>query len=231
MEIKKISLIAALKFSLTSFKTNFLFLDLGIFIILATSFLAAFIVELARVDFLFISVIVYIVSIGLDLIFDMGLINLALKIVSKRSLRIKDLFSTYNLLTSYLGMVLIWMIMTVLGLVFFIIPGIIILFRFILAPFLIVDRKISALDALKRSYLMTKGRIKELITFTTVLNLINLPLIIGVFMFMLIPSQNLTPMITSLGVILLIIGVFITAPISMLAMVFFYRNLPVISPR
>jgi len=69
-------------------------------------------------------------------------------------------------------------------------------------PFLIVDKKMNFMDACKKSMLMTKGVKGQLILF-----------------FILLAALNI------LGAIALVVGLVVTIPVSLLAMVYVYSHL------
>ena len=83
-----------------------------------------------------------------------------------------------------------------------IVPGLIWGVRFQFFGYLIVDQKLGPIEALKRSATITKGSLWQLFSLWNVIALINL-----------------------LGVLCLLVGLFATLPVSMIAMAYVYRKL------
>ena len=81
-----------------------------------------------------------------------------LKAVRREKVEIKDMFSVFE--RNYWNAVIAGLvkgIIIVLGFVFLIVPGIIFACRLAFVSYLIIDKKMEALEALKASWAMTKG--------------------------------------------------------------------------
>jgi hypothetical protein len=89
-----------------------------------------------------------------------------------------------------------------MGLVLLIVPGVIMLLRLWFVGFVVVDERIGPVDAIQRSWDITRGHTMDLLVFFLVLVGLNL-----------------------LGVLCLGVGLLVTVPISGLAMAFIYREL------
>lgn len=132
----------------------------------------------------------------------MGLTVVALKAHDALGeLELKDLWQP-DPFFKYLFGVLLVSIITGIGFVLLIIPGIIAMVLLIFVPYLIMDRKIGPIDAIKESARITRGARWQLLFLIIGLALLNL-----------------------LGVLLVGIGLLVTVPISMLAIVHAYRTL------
>lgn len=90
----------------------------------------------------------------------------------------------------------------VMGLVLLIVPGIIMLLRLWFVGFVLVDERTGPIDAIQRSWDITRGHTMDLLVFFLVLVGLNL-----------------------LGVVCLGVGLLVTMPMSGLAMAFVYREL------
>lgn len=134
-------------------------------------------------------------------IFAMGVIKITLEFVSGKNPKIKDIYYTKKVFNFILAS-LIRGFVVVLGLIFFIIPGIIFSIKLQYADYLIVDKKLDAVDGLKQSWEMTKGVKWKLFVFGIILGLINV-----------------------LGILCLLVGLLITVPLTMVANAFVYRKL------
>lgn len=90
----------------------------------------------------------------------------------------------------------------VLGFLALIVPGILFAIAFSMAPYLVVDKRLSTFAALKKSWYMTKGNWLPLLILGIILTVANF-----------------------IGALLLMVGLLITAPISALAMTHVYKTL------
>lgn len=89
-----------------------------------------------------------------------------------------------------------------LGFLLLIIPGIIAGVRLNFFGYAVVDEKLSAIDSLKRSWALTRGRFWQIFLFGIVVVLVNIA-----------------------GFIALGVGILVTAPLTLLAMTFVYDRL------
>jgi len=81
-----------------------------------------------------------------------------LKAVRREKIEIKDMFAVFD--RNYWNAVIAGLVTTiiiVIGLFMLIVPGIIFACRLAFVPFLVMDRKMEAMEALKASWAMTKG--------------------------------------------------------------------------
>ena len=81
-----------------------------------------------------------------------------LKAVRREKIEIKDMFAVFE--RNYWNAVIAGLVTTiiiVIGLFMLIVPGIIFACRLAFVPFLVIDQKMEALEALKASWAMTKG--------------------------------------------------------------------------
>ncbi len=135
-------------------------------------------------------------------ILTLGMISIALKIVENKKPEYKDLFFLdWKLLFVYIISNLARGLAIVIGLILFIIPGIIIAIKLQFLEYLIVDKKMG-FEAFNKSWEMTKGVKWNLFVFGILLLLINI-----------------------LGVLALFVGLFVTLPLSLIATAFVYRKL------
>ena len=139
---------------------------------------------------------------GLQLVVSLGLINVALRLHDNKKVVYKDMFANVNLVIPYLFGSIIYGIIMFVGFVLLIIPGIIWSIKFRYFPYFMVDRNMGPIDAMRESAKITKG-------FKWQLFLLGLALIA----------------INILGALALIIGLFITVPLSMMAEAYVYRKL------
>jgi len=131
-----------------------------------------------------------------------GLLKIILSVTDGRETRIGDLFSAGDVFVSYLlGSILFGLIMAV-GILLLIVPGLIFSVMFLFYGFFIVDKHMGPVEALKASAAITKGVRWQLFGFILILSLLNVA-----------------------GALLLVVGLFVTVPVSWVAIAFVYRKL------
>ena len=135
-------------------------------------------------------------------IIGMGWIRIALMITRGEPVEAADVFRTGRYLVAYIIGSLLFGCMFAIGLVLLIIPGIWVALTFGFFSWVIVNHDVDAIAALGRSADLTKGHKWDLLGFFVVLFLLNI-----------------------LGLIVFIVGVLVTAAISLLATAYVYRRL------
>ncbi len=102
----------------------------------------------------------------------------------------------------YLGASILLTLVIVAGFLLLIVPGVIFALMFMFTPFIVIERALGPIEAMKESHRLTYGHKWKLLGFTLLLLLINL-----------------------LGALALIVGLLVTIPVSTLAFVHAYRVL------
>ncbi len=135
-------------------------------------------------------------------ILTLGMINISLKIADNKKAEYKDLFFLdWKLLFVYIIANLVRSLAIFIGFVLLVIPGIIIAIKLQFIDYLIVDKKMG-FESINKSWEMTKGVKWNLFVFGILLCLINV-----------------------LGFLALLLGLFITLPLSMVATAYVYKKL------
>ena len=138
----------------------------------------------------------------LDLLISMGVIRITLKFCDQEQATYRDLFSAYRLLLNYLVGSIVYGIMVAIGFVFLIAPGIYLAVKYQFYDYLIIDKGMGPIDAIKRSGVLTEGVKRNLVLFWLARVGINI-----------------------LGMIALGVGLIATVPVSWLANAYVYRRL------
>ena len=115
---------------------------------------------------------------------------------------LEDLISKLQRFWVLFGALFVASIAVAMGLVLLVVPGIIMLLRLMFLGFVIVDEQVGPIDALQRSWDITRGYTMDLFLF-----------------FILLVGINL------LGAACLGVGLLVSVPVSYLAMAFMYREL------
>ncbi|MEN8252963.1 MAG: hypothetical protein ABFQ62_01145 [Patescibacteria group bacterium] len=137
-----------------------------------------------------------------SIIISIGLINISLKIISGKKPKFENLYESYPVFFSYLFASVLVGLMVIVGLIFLIIPGIYLALKYQFAPYLVIDKKMGAIEAIKKSGEMTKGKLMDLFFLALVMLLINI-----------------------LGVLALGVGLLVSTPVSMLSVAYVYKKL------
>ena len=137
-----------------------------------------------------------------QLFIGIGLIKISLKLCDGQPIEINDLFSGYRLFWKYLAVSILVGLIVLGGFILLIVPGIIWAIKYQFTQYLVVDKNMGVIEAIKRSGLMTKNEKWNLFLFGLLLGLINIA-----------------------GAIVFGVGLFATIPTTMIAAAFVYRKL------
>ena len=193
----------AILFGWNTLKKNFRFFLGMLAIVLVVNVLVGLVIssfseEAPKVLVMVVSVISWV----LDLLISIGVIKITLKFCDQEPATYRDLFSAYRLLLNYLVGSIVYGIIVAIGFVFLIIPGIYLAVKYQFYDYLIVDKGIGPIEAIKRSGVLTEGVKRNLVLFWLALVGINI-----------------------LGMIALGVGLIATVPVSWLANAYVYRRL------
>jgi uncharacterized membrane protein len=199
---KKFVISEAVQFGWDTTKSNIGFF-IGLLIVAGLiQYVPDIIAAIIEADAPILSIIIQIASFVLSVIIAMGLIKICLRFCDGEKGEFSDLFSCYPLFFNYLVGSILYGLIVVVGLILLIIPGIVWAIKFQFFDYLIVDKGLGPIDALEKSSEITRGVKWELFLLGILLVIINL-----------------------LGFLCLVVGLFVTIPITMVAMAFVYRKL------
>ncbi|RMF97190.1 MAG: DUF975 family protein [Candidatus Schekmanbacteria bacterium] len=150
----------------------------------------------------FVGIIVFLLSFILSLLMQMGSLKIVLKFTYGEKPVYDDLINTYPLIVKYLLALIVVCIIVGAGMVLLIIPGIILMLALQFFAFVIVDKEVGAIEAVKKSYAITKGHW------------------LNIFLFNLLFS-----FVSFIGFLVIGIGALVSIPVAMLAYAHFYRQL------
>jgi len=202
MDKKVFSIDEALKFGWNTMKTNFWFF-FGILIIAwIVVYVPSLIGNLLRDKSSLLYLIFMLVSWAIQVMISIGLIRISLKFIDGGKPEFNDLFRFQGFFWRYLGGSLLVGLIVVVGILLFVIPGIVWAIMFQFFGFLIIDKNLSIMDSVRQSGNLTKTVRWKLLGFGLLLMLINY-----------------------LGLIVLLVGLFATIPTTMLAHAWVYRKL------
>jgi len=138
-----------------------------------------------------------------SLVLSIGMVRFLLHVVDGKTAKASDLYDTSRkeVLRYLLGSI-IYTLITLVGFLLLFVPGIIFSIKYSFYNFFIIDKGLPATDAIRASGEITKGNKWNLLLFGLLLGLINI-----------------------LGVVALILGLFITIPLTWIANAYIYRKL------
>jgi len=202
MATNKFSIGEAIQFGWNTMTANFWFF-VGLLIVAALLGSGLDIIDwLTEGKHVALTIIMTIVSMVLQIIVGMGLIRIALRFCDNQKAKLADLLSCVPLFFKYLFASIVYGLIMIAGFILLIVPAIIWGIKFQFYTYFIVDKGLGPIKALKASSAITQGVKWDLFLFGLLLGLINL-----------------------LGVTCLIIGLFATIPMTMVATAFVYRKL------
>ncbi len=151
-----------------------------------------------------------------------GLLRINLNVIDGKPARVGDLFSGFaHMWTMFFASILI-VIGTMLGLIALIIPGLLFMVRSVLYGYFIVDQRLDAYQAVKKSFYATKGNFWRLVGF----------MFLGVVVpmsfstvFAVLSRFTAAPMLENIFSVIMIIAVFALVPSFSLALAYIYRKI------
>ena len=153
-------------------------------------------------DQIALALIISLISTVISTVLEIGWIRIVLDIVDNKKPDIKELYQNYPLFIQFFLTNLILVVIVLIGTILLIIPGIYLAVRYQFTPYVVVDKKLAYLTALKEAGKLTQGRWMAIFLFDLTLIGLNI-----------------------LGAIALGIGLLITIPVSFLATSYLYRRL------
>lgn len=148
------------------------------------------------------SILAALAALIINVFIEMGLVSFALKGEHDATkLTYMDLWHS-NSFWYYVAAKILTGIIVVIGLVLLIVPGVIAALALIFATYLIIDRNMGPIEAMKESVRITKGHRWQLFLLALALLVLNI-----------------------LGALALMIGLLVTIPVSLFALAHVYRTL------
>jgi len=192
---------AALRFGWETFKKRPWFLAGTIFLAYAVSWSVSSALQSPRIGGI-TAFVLFLVSVAIGTLIAMGLTAFTLHAHDDMSkVSMEDLWHPQSF-WNYLGASILTGLIVLVGLVLLIVPGIIFTLMFAFVKYLVIDRDLNPVAAMKESERITHGHRLELLLF-----------------FLALVGFNI------LGLLALAVGLLVTVPVSMLAIAHAYRTL------
>ncbi|MEK7558821.1 MAG: hypothetical protein AAB521_00780 [Patescibacteria group bacterium] len=197
---KSFSISEALRYGFNFFKANLVtFIKLG-GVLLVINILSNMVTEALKGSAL--SLIWGLISFAISLLVQIGSIKIVLDLYDKKQLNFSHLYSHSSLFLRYLGASILYVIAVGIGFILLIIPGIYLAIKWQFYSFLIVDKNMGIMESFKKSSAMTEGVKWKLFLFALALAVINI-----------------------LGALVLVVGLIVTIPTTVMATIYIYRKL------
>ncbi len=132
----------------------------------------------------------------------MGLMFIMLAIYDKRDVKYSEWFTPVGLFFKYFAVTILATLAVLGGFLLFIIPGFIAMAGLMFTTYLVIDKSMGPIEAIKKSWSMSKGHKWRLLLFIGTITLFNI-----------------------VGALAFIVGLLITVPVSLLATIHVYRIL------
>lgn len=188
----------ALSYGWQRFKERPLFL-IGLFIITTViSAISGFVADSIQTGG--ISVVVGLMDFAIQMLLGMGMTLILLRVYDQVDTDYTDLLEPLHLFWKYLAMTVLVLVVVIVGFLLLIIPGIIAGIALSFAAYLVIDRNLGPIEAMKESLRITHGHRWNLFMFGLAVFFLNI-----------------------LGAMFFGIGLLVTVPISALATVHVYR--------
>jgi len=158
--------------------------------------------NLFKKNVIILYVLFSIVALIIRIIVKIGTIKITLDILDKGEAKLNMLFSYSRLLIKFILGSLLYFVIVLGGLILLIVPGIIWAIKYQFFAYLIVDKNLSPMEAIKKSGEITMGKKGKLFLLGLLFALINI-----------------------VGAICLLVGLFVTIPVTMIAVAYVYRKL------
>ncbi|PLX26899.1 hypothetical protein C0583_05615 [Candidatus Parcubacteria bacterium] len=200
--MKKFHYQDAIKFCWERMKENFWFFFGSLMTIGLVSWISEDVDKLSENNPSFDLTILSILLLMLMLILDLGMMNISLKIHDKKEVTYTDLFNLYPRILKYFLTNLLYFLIVFGGLLLFIVPGIIWAIKFQFCSYLIADKNLGPIEALKESSRLTRDAKMDLFFF-------------GFIVFIVVLA----------GALCLVIGLFFAIPTVMVAYAYVFRKL------
>ena len=130
-----------------------------------------------------------------SLVIGMGFTKILIKLSRDEDAGLSDFFAAAPYIIKYVLGNLLYMLIVVVGILLLVVPGIVWAIKYMYIPYLIIDKGMGPLQAMRASAKMTNGVKWDLVGFSMA-----------------------SALLMYSGLILLIVGVFVTIPVAMIAM-------------
>ena len=202
MAEKKFSIKEAISFGWEIVKANLGFFVAFLVVGAIIQYVPAWLANSLQKNSKALALIFRLISWLLQMVVSMGFVKIGLKFHDGGKGEWSDMYQCYPLLLNYVAASLLYGVIVFVGILLFIVPGIIWAIKYQFFGYLIVDKNLGPIEAIKQSGQMSKGSIWDLFLFGLTVT--------GV---------------TLMGALCFLLGLFVAIPVVLMAGTFIYRKL------
>lgn len=136
-----------------------------------------------------------------NIVLGMGFMNVILKVTRDEDVAMADLWEKKHLVVKYFLGVLLYILIVFGGFILLVVPGIIWSIKYMFIPYLIIDKGMGPMEAMRTSAKMTDGIKWDIFGASYVFGII-----------------------AQLGLLALIVGIFVTIPVAMIGQYLIYQR-------
>ncbi len=199
--MKTFSIDQAVRTGWERMKKNFWFFVLVMIVVWAISAIFSGLAE-STINISFVYFLLVVINIGISALVSLGLLKISLLVNDEKKAGIRDLFIHYPLLWRFFLASLLKGLIIIGGTILLIIPGVYWSLKFRFVEFLIVDKKMGVMESFRESARMTDGLKWSILGFEIV-----------------------SGIITILGALALLLGLFAAIPTVLVARANMYRTI------
>ena len=189
----------AFRYGWTTFKANPWVFVGAVLIVFVISFILG---AVTGEDADFLSFVLTVVGVLIQWWLYLGIMRIGLAAHEGRQVSVQMLFGeSWKTVLQYAIVAILTGILTFIGLVLLIVPGIIVSMMLLFAPLILLDRHVPGIEAMKESRRITEGHRMNLFLFCLLIGLLN-----------------------AAGAIVFFVGLLVTVPVSLLAFVYAYKQ-------
>lgn len=192
----------AITFGAQTYKKNWKFFLVLFLMVWGASSILSWIGNAASGQLPLMGAVVRIVAWAAEMVIGIGLIKIAIDFATNRTPDYKDIYLHYKLFWKYLAASILYGLIILGGFILLVIPGIYFAIKYYFVLYLVVDKNMGPIEALKKSGKITQNVMLELLYLVVALIVLNIA-----------------------GFLLFGIGLLVTIPISMVATAHIYKKL------
>lgn len=199
--MQKFNVKEALLFGWHTYKKNWKFFFILFLMVWGAYAILSWIVNAASDVFPLLGAVAQLVVWAAESVIGIGLVKIAIDFVTNKTPDYKDMYRHYALFWNYIAGSILYGLIVLGGLILLIIPGIYFAIKYYFVIFLVVDKRLGPIEALKKSAKITQGSNTKIF-------------LLGLALFVI----NCVGFLT-------LIGLLVTVPITLLTTAFVYKKL------
>jgi len=148
------------------------------------------------------SFVLSLIGTAISIFVGIGIIYIALRLHDENTAKFKDIFKAVPFFWRYIGTSIAYAVTVLVGLILLIVPGIYWAIKYSFYKYMLIDKNLGPIEALKESGKITHGAKWNLLLFFIVIMILNI-----------------------IGILAMGVGLLISMPVTLMATVYVYRKL------